>query len=188
MSLIGTEIGVAEESKSNVQEKSSPKSGHFYESMDSIEITRDKGPKVKLKGGNLFLITPKEDRVLEIVTDIKKRFPGETKIPFSINKLEELSETEKLRYTFVGLLKVKEGAQLTGISTSGTLWPPNVNEKKDSFYISNRYKGSGCIYIYIIDSSYISDVGASGIRFDGVLKNSVILSNIIKQPIRFVSK
>jgi hypothetical protein len=184
MSLIGTEIGVAEESKSNVQENRPPESEHFYESVNSIEITREKSPKVQLKGGDLLLITPKEDKILEIVTDTS-RFVKYTKIPLSINKLKELPE--KLHYTIVGLLMVEERLWLS-CATVGTLWPPNVNEKEDSLSISRGYKGSGYINIYVIDSSYINDVGASNIRLDGVLSNAVILSNIIRQPIRFVSK
>jgi len=187
MSLIGTEIGVAEESKSNVQEKRSPKSGQFYESVNFIEITRDKGPKLQLKGGNLFLITPKEDKALEIVTDTS-RFASYTKIPLSINKLKELSE--KQQYLTVGLYVSDKSLQLIfnvgiGSTSVGTLWPPNVNEKEDSISISNRYKGSGYIYIFVIDSSNFSDVYS--VTVDGVC-NAVILSNIIRQPIHFVSK
>jgi len=177
MSLIGTEIGVAEESKSNVQEKPPPESEHFYESVNSIEITRQKGQKVQLKGGDLLLITPKEDKVLEITTHFSKG----TTIPFSINKLKELPE--KLHYMIIGLIKVEEKLHITH-PQFGTLWPPDVNKQEHSFLISNSYKGSGYIYIYVIDASY----SLVNTTFDGVLRNAVILSNIIRQPIRFVSK
>jgi len=188
MGLIGTEIGIAEESKSNVQEKRPPKTEHFYESVNSIEITQQKGPKVQLKGGDLLLVTPKEDKVLEITTDTSM-FARDAEMPFSINKLKELPE--KLHYMSVGLFKVNERLWLTfslGQNKAGTLWPPNVNEQEDSLSISKRYKGSGYIYIYVIDASYITDVGVGNITQDGVLRNAVILSNIIRQPIRFVSK
>lgn len=189
MNLIGIEIGVAQESKSNVQKKYSLKSGHFYESVNFIEITRDKDENVQLKGGNLLLITPKEDKVLEIVTDINSIIANQTKIPLSINKLKELSE--KQHYFTVGLLFIDDKIlQLTfnvgvGSILVGTLWPPNVNEMDVSISISKRFKGSGYIYIFVIDSSVFSDVYS--VTVDGVI-NSSILSNIIQQPIHFVSK
>lgn len=185
--LIGTEIGITQESKSNVQEKRLPKSGQFYESVNFIEITRDKGPKLQLKGGNLFLIKPKEDKALEIVTDTS-RFAGHIEIPLSINKLKELSE--KQQYLTVGLFVSDKSVQVIfsigiGSTSVGTLWPPNVNEKEDSISISKGYKGTGNIYIFVIDTSNFSDVYS--VTVDGVC-NAIILSNIIQQPIHFVSK
>lgn len=188
MSLIGTEIGIAQESKSNVQEKHSLKSGQFYESVNFTEITREKRQKIQLIGGDLLLITPKEDKDIEIVTDISI-FAKRIEILLRVNKLKEISE--KQHYFTVGLLFIDDKIlQLTfnvgvGSISVGTLWPPNLNEMDVSISISNRFKGSGYIYIFVIDSSVFSDVYS--VTVDGVI-NSVILSNIIIQPIHFVSK
>lgn len=186
--LIGTEIGITQESKSNVQEKRLPKSGEFYESVNFIEITSDKGPKIQLKGGDLLLLTPKEDKVLEITTDTSKTFAKQIEIPLSINKLKELSE--KQHYLTVGLFlidkRINVSFNIGRTSTSpGTLWPSNVDEKEDSISISKGYKGSGYILIFVIDPSNISDIYS--VTIDRVC-SAVILSNIIRQPIHFVSK
>ncbi|MDB4306237.1 HEAT repeat domain-containing protein [bacterium] len=183
-----TEISVTEESTSNVQEKPSPKSEHFYENVNSIEIARVKGPKTQLKGGNLFHITPTEDRILEIVTETGI-IPQHSVMPLSIKKLKELPEN--LRYTIVGILIVDERLQLfcniTG-SPVGKMWPPNVDEKEDSYLIGKQYMGSGYINIFVIESSYINDIGKANISMDGILSNAIILSNIIRQPVRFIDE
>lgn len=187
MSLIGTEIGIAQESKSNVQEKHSLKSGQFYESVNFTEITREKSQKIQLNGGDLLLITPKEDKDIEIVTDIS-RFAKRTEILLRVNKLKEISE--KQLFSTIGLLYMDDKRLSVlysfdiGATSIGTLWPLNVNEKEDLISISKELKGTGYIYIFVIDPSNISDMY---VTIDGVI-NSVILSNIIIQPIRFVSK
>jgi hypothetical protein len=189
ISLLGTQIGFTKEIKSNVQEKQQLDSGGVCKNLHFIEITDDKGQKVQLKGGDLLLITPKEDKVIDIVTDINKSIPGYTKILFSINKLAELSE--KRHYLTVGLLFLKDKRSEVffnvppGSVSPGTLWPPNVNEKEESISISNDHTGSGYVYIFIIDSSNFSNVYS--VTSDRVI-NSAILSNIIQQPLRFVKK
>jgi hypothetical protein len=189
MSLIGTQIGFTQETKSDVQEKQLLESGGICKNVHFIEITDDKGHTIQLKGGDLLLITPKEDKVIDIVTDINKTIPAYTKILFSINKLAELSE--KQHYLTVGLLLLKDKRSEVffnvppGSVSPGTLWPANVNEKEESISIPNDHTGSGYVYIFIIDSSKFSNVYS--VTTDGVI-NAVILSNIIQQPLRFVEK